>query len=162
MSILRDNAIHYQSLGSTVRFTIATLWSVTYYLLSQTNEILNRFLSKEPSNLFRSSLVMFNFLTSWRFSEVLPVLNPSWKPTRNQTPKGFFHTNELTTPTIWTMRTLRFMKTFTTNYETAKLLKKSIKTTRSWSVKVWRQIGTGQKESLWKTTYWSRELSLFA
>ena len=44
----RDIAIHYESLGSTVRGTLSTLSRVFYYIFSQTNEILNQ--SHEKTN----------------------------------------------------------------------------------------------------------------
>ena len=56
-------AIHYQYLGSKVRSAISNASRVILFVVSWRNEILNWLLSKNPTNLFRSTLVIFNFLT---------------------------------------------------------------------------------------------------
>ena len=70
--------------------------------------------------------------------------------------------NGLTTQIKWLAENFLLTISFKLNYEKAIQLKKSILTTKSWSVAINDGGCPGQKEILWITTWLRRELFLFA
>ena len=96
---------------------------------------------KKKSNNFVSFIfVKVPLLDILNFSEVPPILTHSRKLTRHERQKDSFHTSSLTTQINWTTKNFLHTKPSTTNFEVATLLKKSMLTSKSWSVVVWRQI----------------------
>ena len=127
--------------------TISTLSRITYYLFLWTNEILSPFLTEKPTNFPPSKLVLSNFDILHNL-EILPILIQSWRHERHQIWKDSFHTNSLFTEINWRTKNLLLTKPFTTNYESATLLKD--------------KVSLCQNEALWNSTNWSRYLILHA
>ena len=94
---LNDMQEHFESYSNTL--PVFGYNSVKYDLKLIKNYLLpilvnerdfEPFVFKNSTNLFRSHLVMFNFLTFLTCLEVLPILIHSWKLTRHRRPKWFF------------------------------------------------------------------------
>ena len=76
--------------------------------------------------------------------------------------KKFVQYKNFSQPEILNIKKILQVKPFSTNHETAVLVKKSILSTVAHLWWIDDSFCPGQKDNLWNTTYWSRELFLLA